>query len=384
MSRDIAPVVIAGAGIIGSSIAYHLSARGCRDVVVVEKNGAEASGSTARSAAGVRHQFATEVNIRLSIYSIERLKHFEEEVGGFSGLKQIGYLLLVSGPETWAQYRRNVALQQSLGVPSRLLTAKEAADLLPAGRFGDLLGATFCPDDGHCDPHGIATGYLNAARRAGVEVRRSTRVTGFRRSGRRLTAVETTQGTIACETVINAAGPWAGQVGALAGLKIPVLPYRRCVYMTEAVKLPPFPFVIDTETGFYMRPEGEKLLIGATNEAEPPSENLAVDWEWLERVLEMGARRFPFLAETGIVRRNCWAGLYEVTPDDCPILGRHPELDNYIDASGFSGHGVMHAPAAGMLIAEEVLNGRARTINIDDLRITRFAQPREAMETNVY
>jgi sarcosine oxidase, subunit beta len=384
MSRDSASVVIIGAGIVGCSIAYHLSARGCTDIIVLEKSDSEACGSTSRSAAGVRHQFATEVNIRLSLYSIERLKHFEEEVGGFAGLKQIGYLLLVSEAETWRQYRQNIALQQSLGVRSRLLTPKEAAELVPVGKFDDLLGATFCPDDGHCDPYGVAVGYLNAARRAGVEVWRSTRAIGIRRDGRRVGAVETTHGSIACESVINAAGPWAGQVGALAGLNIPVLPYRRCVYMTEPITIALRPFVIDTASGFYVRPEGDKLLIGVTNEAESSSENLAVDWEWLETVLELGAQRFPFIAETGIVRRNCWAGLYENTPDHCPILGRHPELENYIDASGFSGHGVMHSPATGMLIAEEVLDGRAHTIDIDDLRIARFANAPASLETNVY
>ncbi len=136
-----------------------------------------------------------------------------------------------------------------------------------------------------------------------------------------------------------------------------------------------------------MRKEGDKLLMGVTNESEPPGENLAVDWDWLETVLERGAARFPFLENAGIVRRNCWAGLYENTPDHMPILGRHPELPNYVDASGFSGHGVMHSPATGMLIAEEVLDGRAHTIDIDDaanhsLRIARHVggRPRVLME----
>ncbi|HLX41900.1 MAG TPA: FAD-binding oxidoreductase, partial [Bryobacteraceae bacterium] len=144
------------------------------------------------------------------------------------------------------------------------------------------------------------------------------------------------------------------------------------------------PFTIDVQSGFYMRPEGEKLLIGVTNEQEPSSENLAVDWEWLETVLERGAQRFPFLANTGIVRRNCWAGLYENTPDHLPVLGRHPDLTNYVDASGFSGHGVMHSPATGMLIAEEILDGRAHTIDIDSLRISRFASRDVHAEINVY
>ncbi len=220
MARDSAEVVIIGAGIVGASVAYHLAARGCKDVVVLEKAETEVTGSTARSAAGVRHQFASEVNVRLSIYSIERLKRFTEEVGGYSGLKQIGYLLLVSEPKLWEQYQENVALQRSLGVPSRVLSAAEARELAPFANVDDLLGATFCAEDGHCDPHGVATGYLSAARRMGVELRRATPAIGIRRNGR-VTAVETPGGSIACETVINAAGSWAGKVGALAGLDSP-------------------------------------------------------------------------------------------------------------------------------------------------------------------
>ncbi len=380
-----ASVVIIGAGIVGSSIAYHLSARGCTDVIVLEKADTEVTGSTARSAAGVRHQFATEVNIRLSQYSIERMKRFTEEVGGEAGLKQIGYLLLVSEPNRWEQYQRSVALQNSLGVSSRVLSPADILAMMPFANIDGLLGATYCAEDGHCDPHGIATGYLSAARRRGVELRRATPAIGIRRQANRVLAVDTPAGSIACDVVINAAGPWAAKIGLLAGLRVPVQPYRRCIYMTEPMtSVPVFPFVIDTASGFYMRKEGNKLLIGVTNENEPPSENLAVDWDWLETVLERGAQRFPFLANAGIVRRNCWAGLYENTPDHMPILGRHPELSNYIDASGFSGHGVMHSPATGMLIAEEVLDGRANTINIDDLRITRFDSAIANLEANVY
>jgi sarcosine oxidase subunit beta len=385
MPGDSASVVVIGAGIVGCSVAYHLAARGCSDVIVLEKGATEVTGSSARSAAGVRHQFANETNIRLSIYSIERLKRFHEEVGGYSGLKQIGYLLLVSDEETWREYRANVALQNSLGVASRALSIDEIHALIPAADLDGVLGATFCAEDGHCDPHGVATGYLAAAMSRGAELRRATPATGFRMKCGRIIAVDTPGGVIRCETVVNAAGPWAGRVGALAGLDVPVQPYRRCIYMTEPVDQPPFPFTIDANSGFYVRPEGEKLLIGVTNEAEPSSENLAVDWEWMETVLERGSARFPFLAQTGIIRRNCWAGLYENTPDHNPILGRHPRLGNYVDASGFSGHGVMHSPATGMLIAEEILDGRAHTINIDALRISRFlAGDGPTGEKNVY
>lgn len=376
--------MIAGAGIVGCSVAYHLAARGCTDVLILEKAATEVTGSTARSAAGVRHQFASEVNIRLSIYSIERLKHFSEEIGGHSGLKQIGYLLLLSDEQTLAQYRASVALQNSLGVPSRVLSLDETRERIPMANLDGILGATFCAGDGHCDPHGVATGYLAAAMKRGVRLKRSTPVTGFVMKCGRVIGVRTLHETIPCDTFVNAAGPWAGAVGTLAGLRIPVEPYRRCIYMTEPTTRGPSTFVIDTGSGFYIRPEGEKLLIGVTNEAEPAGENLAVDWEWMETVLERGSARFPFLADAGIVRRNCWAGLYENTPDHNPILGRHPDVPNYIDASGFSGHGVMHSPATGMLIAEEILDGRAQTINIDELRIGRFSGGLTAREINIY
>ena len=377
--------MVIGAGIVGASVAYHLAVRGCTDVIILERADTEVTGSTARSAAGVRHQFANEVNIRLSIYSIERLKRFTEEVGGYAGLKQIGYLLLVSGEERWQRYRASVELQNSLGVRSRIVPLEEIPSLAPGIRTNGLLGATYCAEDGHCDPHGVATGYLAAAAARGVGLRRATPAVAIVKEGSRVTAVETPAGRIACETVVNCAGSWAGKVGMLAGLNIPVLPYRRCIYMTEPrPDLRAFPFTIDVESGFYIRPEGEKLLIGVTNEKEPSSENLTVDWEWLETVLERGAQRFPFLENVGIVRRNCWAGLYENTPDHLPILGRHPDLMNYVDASGFSGHGVMHSPATGMLTAEEILEGRAHTIDIDELRITRFAAKDHRAETNVY
>jgi sarcosine oxidase subunit beta len=386
MSETTAAVVIIGAGIVGASVAYQLTARGCTDIIILEKANTEVSGSTARSAAGVRHQFASEVNIRLSQYSIERIKHFTEEVGGHADLKQVGYLLLVNDPRTWAQYQRNAALQQSLGVRTQLLTPAEAHGLLPQTRIDDLLGATFCPDDGYCDPHGIAMGYLTRARERGVRLLRSTPATGIRKLGGGAMAVETPAGTIHCDAVVNAAGAWAGQVGALAGLEIPVKPYRRCIYLTETFPLIPngIPLTIDVGSGFYMRKEKHRVLFGASNESEPPGENLAVDWDWMETVLALGVARFPVLAEAGLAYKNCWAGLYEITPDHMPILGRHPELPNYIDASGFSGHGIQHAPAAGMLIAEEILDGRAHTIDIDDLRITRFRENRPRTESNIY
>ncbi|MGE0553557.1 MAG: NAD(P)/FAD-dependent oxidoreductase [Gemmatimonadales bacterium] len=378
--------LVIGAGIVGASIAYHLMVRGAGSVLVLEREDAPATGSTARSAAGVRHQFESEVNIRLSQHSIERLRCFEEEVGGHSGLRQVGYLLLVSDPGTWERYRRNVALQQSFGIRSRLLEPTEAALLVPGTRIDDLSGATYCPDDGYCDPHGVAMGYLDRARALGARVRTAEPVTGFEREGERITAVRTRSGRIAAGTVVNAAGAWAGAVGALAGVETPVRPFRRSIYLTEPFEGIPrdVPLTIDVDSGFYLRKEHDNVLFGRSNREEPSSERLDVDWAWLDQVLEAGVARFPQLADAGLWRAGCWAGLYEITPDHLPILGRHPEVGNLVDASGFSGHGVMHAPATGLLMAEEILDGRASSIDIDSLRIDRFAREASGVERNVY
>ncbi|MGQ9480863.1 NAD(P)/FAD-dependent oxidoreductase [Chloroflexus sp.] len=380
-----AQVVIIGAGVIGASIAFHLAERGLRDVIILEREETEISGSTARSAAGVRHQFSSRTNVLLSRYSIERLRHFEEEVGGHAELHQVGYLFLINDEQTWAQYMRNVAMQRELGVRVEVLTPAEAARFIPQMRTDDLIGATFGPDDGYCDPYGIALGYLRAAQRHGVRLYRGRPVTGFHLQGGRVTAVETPAGTVGCEFVINCAGPWAGEVAALAGLDLPVRPYRRNVYMTTPFSAisAPIPLTIDVGSGFYMRREGQSILMGRSNPNEPSSTNTNVDWDWLEAVIEAGIHRFPILETAGLAEQQCWAGLYEITPDHNPILGRHPDLAGYIDASGFSGHGIMHAPATGLLIAEEVIDGRAHTINIDELRIDRFRSGHLASEFNV-
>lgn len=386
MSETGGSVVIVGAGIVGASIAYHLAARGCRDVLILERAESPATGSTARSAAGVRHQFGAEVNVRMSKYSIERLARFTEEIGGHAELHQVGYLLLITEPDVWPRHLAQVDLQRSLGVPTELLDAVQVERLVPGTRLDDLVGATYCPLDGYCDPHGVAMGYLARARALGATIRCGEPVTAIHRLDGRVIAVSTPAGRVGCDVLVNAAGPWAGAVGALADLDVPVRPYRRSIYMTDPFAGLPdgMPFTIDIATGFYVRKEGHGVLFGLTNPGEPSSERVDVDWEWLEAVLEAGVSRFPPLADARLAEKKCWAGLYEITPDHMPVLGRHPELSNYLDASGFSGHGVMHSPATGLLMAEEILDGRAHSIDIDELRITRFAAKTGAVEANIF
>jgi sarcosine oxidase, subunit beta len=385
MNNQTAQVVIIGAGIVGASVAYHLAARGCTNIVILEQAETEVTGSTAKSAAGVRHQFSSEVNVRLSLYSIERLRHFQEEIGADAGLHQVGYLFLCSDQQSWEAYQYNTAMQQRLGARTQILSVAEAAAFIPQMNTDGLLGATFGPDDGFCDPHMIAMGYLARAREYGARLLRATPASAIRTGHGRVIAVETPAGVISCEHLVNTAGCWAGEVGALAGLDVPVKPYRRCVYVTEPFRaVPPArPLTVDVASGFYMRSEHESLIFGKSNPAEPSSHNQQVDWDWLDTVLEAGLARFPILEKAGLAEKQCWAGSYEITPDHMPILGRHPQLAGYYDASGFSGHGVMHAPATGLLLAEEILDGSAHTINIDDLRISRFSGKELTHERNV-
>jgi len=386
MNDKRASVVIIGAGIVGASIAYHLAIQGCTDVLILEKEASEVTGSTARSFAGVRHQFSTELNIRLSQYSIERIKNFTEEVGGFAELRQIGYMLLAATPTIWEQGQRNVALQQSLGVPVELLDPAAIRQIVPQLCTDDLLGATYCKTDGFCDPYGIATGYLRRARALGVRLQCDTSVTDFRLEGERVIGVETHDGLISCDIVVNAAGCWSGELAKRAGLHIPVQPYRRCIYATD-----PFPAVhrdvpmtVDLSTGFFFRKEQDHLMFSISKADEPVGYNMSVDWDWLETVLEVGVQRLPVLEEANLLPQRCWGGLYEVTPDHFPILGRHPDLPNYVSASGFSGHGVMHSPSTGLVMAEEILDGEAHTFNIDELRITRFYEGYVPSEHNIF
>jgi sarcosine oxidase subunit beta len=382
--RTQASVVIIGAGVMGASVACHLAMRGCTDVVILEQFETEIQGSTARSAAGVRHQFSHELNVRMSQYGIERFTHFREEIGGESGLHQVGYLFLINDQENWQGYCEATAMQNRLGVRTQLLKPADVHAIVPDVRIDDLIGATFGPDDGYCDPHGVALGYLTRARSLGVELLRATPATGIEVQSGRVVAVQTPHGRIACETVINCAGSWAGQAAALAGLTVPIQPFRRNIYVTQPTAIIPnqMPLTVDVTSGFWMRKEQDNLIFGLSKADEPAGYNTNVDWDWLDTVLDAGFDRFPRLGEVQLADKQCWAGAYEITPDHMPILGRHPDLPSFINAAGFSGHGIMHSPATGVIIAEEVLDGRSHTFDIDPLRIERYATG-SAFERNI-
>lgn len=375
-------IAVVGAGIVGASCAYYLSLRGVR-VRVFEQAGIPASGSTARSAAGIRHQFSHPENVRMSLYSASVFSDFTRLTSHHAGYRKVGYLFLLPRYEfeTWKQQRD---MQRELGARVELLSLSALRHKFAFIDTQGLWGASYGPDDGIVDPHGITTGFLSVARKHGAILHLSTEVLQLDwHHG--CWHLDTNQGVYRADGIVNAAGPFAAELAKRAACQIPVAPYRRNVYLTAPVEnFPhPSPLIIDTASGLYLRSEGKRFLLGLSNPEEPSSTSLAVDWDWLESTLEPALRRFPFLSDATLDRDACWAGLYAITPDHHPILGRMPGLESFFNACGFSGHGVQHAPATGLILSEEILDGEAHSFDISAYRYQRFAVANRTVETNI-
>jgi sarcosine oxidase, subunit beta len=378
-----AEVVVIGGGVMGASTAYHLALRGQKNVVLLEKQPFFGLGATGRCAGGIRYQFSTEINVRLSQLSLPMLERFEAETGQAIDLRWCGYLFLLTNERDVAAFRRNVALQNSLGVPTEWLSGDEVRRRLPQLAAADVLAAAFHAGDGLADPNGVVAGYITAGRRLGVRALTETAVTHIVSSGDKISGVQTERGYIACPVVVNAAGPWAGLVSESVGVGLPITAVRRQMLTTTPMPDIPadFPFVIDFAQSLYFHREGEGLLTGMSNPTEPPGFDEAVDDDWEERHMEAAIARLPLLAHAG--RLSGWAGLYEITPDAHPIIGAVPQVAGYYIVGGFSGHGFMHGPAAGLLLAEIILDGQATTLDITSLTYQRFAEGRLIKEYNV-
>lgn len=380
MSPRTADVVVVGAGINGASCAYHLALRGL-DVTVLEKDSAPAMGSTGKSAAGVRVQFTTAANIRLSLYSLPVYREFAERHGRDIGYEPIGYLLLVP-EERWSRHLESVELQRSLGAPV------EVVDPVSARRWVDfdvsgLAGATFGPWDGIVDPHMVTLAWVEMARELGVDFRMRTPVRAVE-AGDPGWRVRGDDEEWHCDCLVNAAGAWSGEIGKLAGLDVPVGPKRIQIFLSGPVDDPrTYPLTIDVASGVYLRSEGDRVLFGLDNLEQDFGFTEGVDESWLEHVLLTGVRRFPWWEEMGIDLRASWWGYYAVSPDNSPIIGFHPDAGGWIDACGFSGHGIMHAPATGVAVAELVADGRTTTVDVAHFAHDRFGKG-VPVETNIF
>jgi sarcosine oxidase subunit beta len=383
--KTTADVVIIGGGCMGASVAYHLARDGVGDVVLAEREPMLGMASTGRNGGGVRHQFSSEANVKLSIESIRLFERFEEEVGYPIDFYQNGYLFLLSNEKDLDAFRRNVEMQRGLGIEVEVLSPEEARRLATGLEIDGVIAATFCARDGIADPNGVTMGFAKAAQARGAEIYRDTEVTGIRTKAGRVTAVETTRGVISTGIVVNAAGPYARDVGRLAGLEVPVLPYRRHIFITEPIGSGSAPasriMVIDFETTFYFHREGAGILFGMSDPDEPSSYNTTVKWEFLEKLTRTATKRLPALADAGIA--HAWAGLYEMTPDAMPIIGPAPEIEGFFMIAGFSGHGFQHSPAAGRILVDLIGGAAVEDADTTPFAFDRFSQAGTARETNV-
>ncbi len=377
-----AEAVIVGAGVMGCSLAFHLARMGLREVVLLDR-GQIGQGATLACAGGIRAQFSTEINIRIGMEAKRMLRNFEPVTGRSADYRPIGYLFLLQTPEERAAFHQHVLLQRRLGLDDvRELSPRAAADLVPGLVAGDLSGATFCPSDGLAGPAEVTYGYAAAARRLGVEIREQAAVTGFLLRGDRVEGVEVDGAELKSAETVICAGPWAGQMGALAGVDIPVVPSKRHVFVSGA--LPAIdrgmPMTIDFHTSFYFHPEGEGVLFGMGDRGQAPGFDIAVDWTFADRIAAVARHRWPPLLEAPV--KTAWAGLYEMTPDFQPLVGPLPSRPGAWIAAGFSGHGFMMAPVIGKWLAEWIIQGQS-PVDLTPFGPARFGLGQTEPERNV-
>jgi sarcosine oxidase subunit beta len=383
MSLDVtdADVVIIGGGVMGASTAFHLAEAGVRDIVLLEADQL-AGGSTSKSAGGVRLQFSDSVNIALAQRSLDAFERFGTRPGADIGLHQVGYLFLLTDADDVAEFERNVAIQNSYGVPSHMLTAAEAGELSPLANVDDVLAAAFCARDGHCDPSSVVLGYANGARSLGARVITGCPVTDITVDDGVITTVHTARGSIRATVVVDVAGAWSPSIAAMVGVDLPVTPVRRPIWYTEPMPSRPaaVPMTIDFTTGFYFHSEGPGLLFGMADPDQAPGFDAPMASDWLERTVEVAAHRAPALLDVGIA--GGWTGFYETTPDHNALLGEARSPSRFLYATGFSGHGFLQGPAVGEVMRDLVM-GAMPVVDVAGFDVDRFAEGRARLEKNI-
>ena len=380
-----AEVVIIGGGIVGSSIAYHLTAAGCKDVLVIERERAQGKGSTGKSMGGVRAQFSTAVNIQMSLYSIPFYASFDDRLGYPADYRPQGYLFCATNEGHLAYLRTNYEKQVAMGLKDvRLISADEIRDMFPQLRGDDIVGGSFCASDGFVDPYSVMIGFMAWAADHGALLWKNTQVTAIDRA-QAVFRVQTSRGPVSTRKVINAAGAWAKSVAAMAGVDLPVEPLRRMLVPTEPFDQFPHsaPMIIDMSNGFHFRPEALGFLLAWNDPEETPGYKMDFDPAFIEKILVRAADRVPVFENLAVNPKRAWAGLYEMTPDHHPILGETSAAPGFYLANGFSGHGVMHAPATGKILSDLILTGKTDLIDASLLGLSRFAAGRTIHETAV-
>jgi sarcosine oxidase, subunit beta len=372
-----ADVVIIGGGIVGASIAYHLTIAGQKNVLVLEREAHQGKGSTGKSMGGVRAQFSTPVNIEMSLYSIPFYSTFDERLGNPCGYKPQGYLFLATSQSHLDYLTANQKKQRALGLKNvAMIASDDVSKEYPKLRCDDVLAASFCPTDGFVDPYSAMTRFTACALENGAGLVRGTEVTGIERSGTGF-LLRTSKGDVSAHVVVNAAGAWAAEIARMIDVELPVNPLRRMLIPTEPFADFPHtsPMIIDMSNGFHFRPEALGFLL-AWNDPEENTFGYNTDFDpgFIEKVLTRAADRVPCFENVAVNPKRCWAGLYEMTPDHHAILGSVPAVPGFFLANGFSGHGVMHAPATGKILSDIILHGSTEIADAHKLRLSRFAE----------
>ena len=378
-----AEVVIIGGGIVGASIAWHLVDTGCKDVLVIERETAQGKGSTGKSMGGVRAQFSTPVNIQMSLYSIPFYASFEERLGHPCDYRPQGYLFCATSEKHLAYLRANQEKQIALGLKNvRMIAGDEIRGMFPQLRGDDILGGSFCSTDGFVDPYSAMIGFMTWASDHGAKLWKNAVVSGIAKNGNGF-EVDTSRGKVAAAKVVNAAGAWAASIAKMVGIDLPVEPLRRMLVPTEPFDEFPHtaPMIIDMSNGFHFRPESRGFLLAWNDPEETPGYKTDFEPSFIEKILTRAADRVPVFENLAVNPKRAWAGLYEMTPDHHPILGE--AIPGFFCANGFSGHGVMHAPATGKILSDLILTGKTDLIDASLLNLARFAEGRTIHESAV-
>ena len=383
-------IVIIGAGVVGTSVAYHLTTRGAKDVLILELENKQGLGSTGKATGGVRAQFETEINIKMSLYSIDFFANCDFDCG----YEPYGYLFFATNDAQFDYLKRNVEFQKSLGVNDvEIVDARQIKEICPILNVADIVGGSFGGRDGFINPLAVMNGFTKKASENGTKIQFDTQVLAIETDSGKVTSLKTNKGRIECEKVVLCSGAWARELAKTAGIDLPVLPQKRQIVWAKSGKQLPqnLPMVIDIGSGFHFRPardfndananlENDEVLFAYPDAEENSSFNTNFDESFIEKVYERTGHRSPFLFETKPILEKCRAGLYENTPDHHAILGGCSVGGLYF-ANGFSGHGVMHSPASGRALAEIVLEGESKFLDVSCLSLERFANDELLHET---
>lgn len=367
-----ADVAILGGGILGVSAAFFLARHKPFRIVLLEKDGL-AQATTGLSVGGIRQQFSHPSNILLSQNTLAFFDFFQKEYGIPLSFHKVGYLFLAQKEDTWKDFLSSVRTQKRYNVPVEALLPGEIQRRWPYLNVADLKGGTFCPEDGYADPYEVTMAMANIARQKGVNIFEQTEVTGVLVDQGKVSGVQTSRGDLSVPIVINAAGPWSGNIGRMAGLNYPVFPFRRQVFVTKAFQglAKPIPLILDFDSLFYFREEGPAILMGKSDPEEPSSFNVHVDRGFMETVIEAACHRVPVLGSAEIAKS--WGGLYTITPDENPIIGADPNVKGFYNAIGFSGHGFQHGPAVGQILSDLIVHG-STALDLTPFFSERFTQ----------